>query len=163
MHRKPSRMGAAVVTRKAKSGVTTFSIKYVDAAGEQAWERIGTDDEGWTRAKARAVLEERLTDVRREGLRRPSHVTVADVAREWVAVYPTAKTLKRSTTSSYTEHRRELHRPDPRSPAGSSAAYRALDRYVAHRLAAGAAPASVNRHLNVLSLIVRSAPQAPAP
>jgi site-specific recombinase XerD len=157
MHRKPSRMGAAVIARKAKNGATTFSIKYRDSAGEQAWERLGTDSEGWTRAKARAVLEERLTDVRREGLRRPSNVTVASVAGDWLAVYPSAKGLKRSTTAGYAGIVNNYVVPLLGHLRIDELDVAVLDRYVADRLAAGAAPASVNRELNVLSLIVRNA------
>jgi hypothetical protein len=97
MHRKANRHDAAVVARTGKSGVTTFSIKFRDADGRQAWERIGTDAEGWTRTKAKTELEARLVDVQREGLRRPREATVEDVAREWLAVYPTTKRLKHST------------------------------------------------------------------
>ena len=46
MQRHPSRHGAAVIARKSKSGVVTLSIKYLDAAGEPAWERLGTDADG---------------------------------------------------------------------------------------------------------------------
>jgi integrase len=157
MHRNASRAGAAVVERKAKNGTTTFSIKYRDASGEQAWERLGADREGWTRRKAQAVLNERLTDVHRDGLRRPSPITVADVAREWVATYPTTKGLKHSTTTAYASIVENYVVPFLGDLRIGDLDVAVLDRYVADRLAEGRAPATVNRQLNVLSLIVRSA------
>lgn len=158
MQRNANRHGAAVVARKASStGVTTFNIKYIDAAGEQAWERLGTDREGWTRPKARAVLDDRLSDVRREGLKRPSQITVADVALEWLEVYPTTKALKRSTASSYRSIVEKYLVPLLGHLRIEALGVGEIDRYVAERLADGLAPATVNRQLNVLSLIVRSA------
>jgi integrase len=157
MHKHANRRGAAVVTRTAKNGATTFSIKFIDAAGEQAWERLGTDREGWTRSKARAALDNRLADVRREGLTRPSPITVADISREWLATYPATRKLKRSTVLGYTaivENYVVSYLGDLRIGDLDVAV---LDRYVADRLEAGAAPATVNRELNVVSLIVRSA------
>jgi integrase len=157
MHRKANRHGGAVVVRTSKSGVKTFSLKWVDAAGEQAWERLGSETDGWTRSKARAALEERLTDVRREGLRRPARVTVADVAREWVAVYPTTRSLKRSTANGYASMVEHYVVPYLGHLPIDGLDVVVLDRFVAERLADGLAPATVNRQLNVLSLIVRSA------
>jgi integrase len=157
MHRKANRHGGAVVVRTSKSGVKTFSLKWVDAAGEQAWERLGSETDGWTRSKARAALEERLTDVRREGLRRPACVTVADVAREWVAVYPTTRSLKRSTANGYASMVEHYVVPYLGHLPIDALDVAVLDRFVADRLANGLAPATVNRQLNVLSLIVRSA------
>jgi integrase len=72
-------------------------------------------------------------------------------------VYPTTKTLKRSTTSSYTSIVQNYVVPLLGHLRIDELDVAVLDRYVAERLAAGAAPATVNRHLNVLSLIVRSA------
>jgi integrase len=152
-----NRRGAAVVARTAKNGTVTFSIKYLDAAGEQTWERLGTDAEGWTRPKARAVLDDRLSDVRREGLRRPSAVTFGDVANEWIGTYPTTKGLKHSTASSYQGIVNGYLIPQLGHLRIGDVDVAALDRYVADRLDEGLAPATVNRQLNVLSLIVRAA------
>lgn len=157
MRKHSDRRDAAVVARTAKSGVMTFSIKFRDADGHQAWERLGTDAEGWTRPKAKAELEARLVDVQREGLRRPSQTTVADVANEWVATYPAAKRLKRSTADGYRSIVRNHLVPALGHLRIDRLDVAALERYVAGRLAEGLAPATVNRHLNVVSLIVRAA------
>src|SRR5215211_2428112 len=94
------RRGACVIRRQGKRGVV-FYVKYVDAAGTQVKERVGSEADGWTERKARAELEARLTDVRREGLRKPTALIFAAFADEWAATYPDAKALKRSTRESY--------------------------------------------------------------
>jgi hypothetical protein len=76
-------------------------VKYVDAAGRQVKERLGRTTDGWTERKAKAELDARLTDVRRDGLRKPHALTFASFADEWLATYPDAKGLKRSTRESY--------------------------------------------------------------
>jgi integrase len=157
MHTNANRHGAAVVPRTAKNGVTTFSIKYADAAGEQTWERLGTEREGWTERKAKAELEQRLVDVAREGLRRPSPITVADCAHDWLATYPAMKNLKRSTRDGYTTIVKKHIVPKLGHLRIGELDVAVLDRYVAEHLAEGGAPGSCNRHLNVLSLIVRMA------
>jgi site-specific recombinase XerD len=156
-YRNPTRHLAQVVARKAKNGRTTFSIRYVDAAGEHVWERLGTDDDGWTRSMARAELEQRLVDVRRDGYRRPGDTTFADVARDWLDTYPVTKRLKRTTRTGYATIVDNHLIPHLGELPLDRLNVTALDRYVAARLEGGLSPASVNRHLNVVSLIVRAA------
>lgn len=154
----PTRHGAAVVVRTARgTGRKTFSIKYVDAGGQLAWERLGTDEDGWTRPKAKAELEQRLVDVRREGLRRPSGMTFGELAEQWYATYPTAKQLKHSTDVGYRSIVRNHLVPHLGHLTLDRLDVATLDRYVADRLREGCEGSSVNRHLNVVSLIVRSA------
>jgi integrase len=157
MPHNANRHGAAVLRRTARSGVTTYSIKYADAAGEQTWERLGTDREGWSERKAKAELEQRLVDVAREGLRRPSPITVADIAEDWLATYPATKNLKKSTRAGYTTIVRKHIVPKLGQLRIGELDVGVLDRYVAEHLAGGGEPGSVNRHLNVLSLIIRMA------
>jgi integrase len=157
MQKHPNRRDAAVVTRTAKSGITTFSIKFRDADGRQVWERLGTDAEGWTRPKAKAELEARLVDVQREGLRRPAETTVKDLAEEWVAVYPQTKRLKRSTAQGYRSIVDNHLVPRLGHLRVDQLDVAAIERYAADLLKDGVAPATVNRHLNVVSLIVRAA------
>jgi integrase len=154
---KATRYRAEVVSRKARNGRTTYSIRYVDAAGQRVWERLGTDEDSCNERRARDELEQRLVDVRREGHRGPSKTTFERVAREWVATYPTAKGLKRSTRSSYETIVEKYLVPHLGYLTLDCVDVGVLDRYVAARLDEGLAPASVNRHLNVLSLIVRAA------
>jgi len=152
----PTRHGAAVVARKAKNGRTTFSLKYHDAAGELVWERLGTDADGWTRRAARDELEQRLVDVRRDGYRKPSGMTFAELARDWLATYPAAKALKRSTSSGYRTIVETHLIPCFGDVTLDRFDVALLDRYVGERLERGLSAGSVNRHLNVVSLIVRA-------
>jgi integrase len=158
MRNHGTRRGACVVKRTSGStGVTTFSLKFIDADGAQAWERLGTDVDGWTDKKARAELEQRLVDVRREGLRRPADTTFRTVAQEWLDMYPTSKRLKRSTKDGYRTIVEKHLIPNLGTLRIDELDVHALDHYVARTLADGAEPGSVNRHLNVVSLIVKAA------
>jgi hypothetical protein len=74
--RIPDAERASVIRRDGVRGAV-FYVKFVDAAGRQVKERIGREADGWNERKARAELEARLTDVRREGLRKPKALTFA--------------------------------------------------------------------------------------
>ena len=151
-----SRHGAAVVARRGSRGIT-YALKYVDAGGEQVWERLGRDTEGWTEPKARAELDARLVDVRREGKRKPSTVTVGAFCEEWLVTYPTAKRLKKSTADGYTTIVRQHLVPALGHLRVADLDVGQLERYVADRMSDGLGAGSVNRHLNVVSLIVKAA------
>jgi integrase len=92
--------GACVLRYDGKRG-TTWSIKFVDASGRQTRELLGPASEGWTRRKAEAALRARLTDVAREGYRKPSPVTFETFARDWLDTYPDAREHRRTTRSDY--------------------------------------------------------------
>ena len=92
--------GACVLRYDGKRG-TTWSIKYVDASGRQTRELLGPASEGWTKRKAEAALRARLTDVEREGYRKPSPVTFETCAREWLDTYPDAREHRRTTRADY--------------------------------------------------------------
>jgi integrase len=148
--------GAAVIRREGKRGAT-LAIKFIDAGGRQVWETLGRETDGWTEKKARAELEARLTDVRREGLRKPQALTLSVFADEWLATYPDTKGLKRSTRESY-ESLIERHF----KPALGHLRLEALDvaqveRYLAVKRRAGLQPRTLNRHLNLLNLILSAA------
>ena len=110
-------------------------------------------------AKARAELEARLVDIRREGLaKRTGRITFALLADEWLATYPGQAALKRSTADGYRSivetHLKPAPRTHPRRrPRRRSP--RALRR--AGMLRAGAAPRTCNRHLNVVHAILKMA------
>src|SRR6266536_5978155 len=92
--------GAAVIRYAGKRGVV-WRVKYRDAEGRQVKETLGPASEGWTKRKAEAALRARLTDVAREGYRKPTPVTFATFAEEGLRDYPDAKGLKRSTRRGY--------------------------------------------------------------
>jgi integrase len=158
MQNEHTRHGACVLRVEGKRGVV-FKIKYCDATGRQVKETIGREREGWTEPKARAELEARLVDVRREALTAPTREMFADFAREWVETYPAAKGLKRSTREGYRSVvERHLipvfgHRRLGAIETGH------VQRYVADALAAPRPlqPRTVNTHLNVLHAIYKAA------
>lgn len=148
--------GSAVIRRAGKRGVV-FYVKFVDAGGRQVKERLGREVDGWTERKARAELEARLTDVRREGMRKPRALILSTFADEWLATYPDAKGLKRSTRESYkTIIDRHL------KPALGHLRLEAVDvaqmeRYLAAKRREGLQPRTLNRQLNLLNLILAAA------
>ena len=78
---------------------------------------LGRESDGWTDQKARAELDARLVDVRREGLTASSKTTFGQVADEWLATYPKSKRLKTSTVEGYRsivdQHLKPVLRPSP--------------------------------------------------
>src|SRR5215211_256453 len=150
------RRGACVIRRQGKRGVV-FYVKYVDAAGTQVKERVGSEADGWTEQKARAELEARLTDVRREGLRKPSALSFAAFADDWLATYADARGLKRSTRESYRSlldcHLKPAFGPFRLDQLDVAA----VERYLAAKRRAAYEPRTLNRHLNLLGLVLRYA------
>ena len=103
------------------------------------------------------MLAERVVDVRREGLRRPAETTVAEFARQWLATYPQTKRLKKSTTDGYTTIVETHLIPRIGTVTVAALDVDTVEQYAAACMADGLSAGSVNRHLNLLSLIVRAA------
>jgi integrase len=148
--------GAAVIRRKGKRG-TTLAIKFIDAGGRQVWETLGRETDGWTEKKARAELEARLTDVRREGLRKPRTLTLSLFADEWLATYPDAKGLKRSTRESYESLIERHFKPALGHLRLESLDVGHVEQYLAAKRRDRLQPRTLNRHLNLLNLIMSAA------
>jgi integrase len=87
-----------------------FRIKYRDATGLQVMETIGRADDGCTRRKAERELRNRLTDVDRDGWRKPERLTFEAFARRFVADYLPGRNLKPSTVIDYEN---TIGLPDP--------------------------------------------------
>jgi integrase len=148
--------GAAVIKYEGKRG-TVWRVKYRDAGGRQVMETLGRAGDGWTKRKAEAELRHRLADVDREGLRHVAPTTFETFAREWLASYPDAKGLKRSTRDSY-ETIVERHLvPALGSRKLEAIDVRMLEDYVAGKRRADFAPRSINRQLNLLHAILEAA------
>jgi hypothetical protein len=62
--------GACTIRYAGKRGVVWY-VKYTDASGKQVKERVGSAADGGTKRKAEAALRGRLTDVARDGYRKP--------------------------------------------------------------------------------------------
>jgi integrase len=89
-----------VVEYPGKRGVV-FRIKYRDAAGRQVMETLGPAAAGWTERKARRELRNRLTDVERDGFRKPERLTFEAFAERFKADYLPGRNLKPSTIVDY--------------------------------------------------------------
>jgi integrase len=74
--------GSAVIRYDGKRGLV-FRIKYADADGRQVMETLGPEREGWTEKRANAELQNRLADVRRIQLRKPTKLTFNEYADLW--------------------------------------------------------------------------------
>jgi integrase len=153
--------GAAVIKYEGKRGVV-WRVKYRDADGRQVQETLGRTSDGWSRRKAEAELRARLTDVRRTGLRKLEPVTFKSFAQEWVATYPAAKGLKRSTREGY-KAIVDLHLEPAfgqlrleEIDVGRIDAYMATKRKGSKDKPA-LAPRTVNRHLNLLHQLLEAA------
>src|SRR4051794_15097566 len=92
--------GAAVIRYAGKRGVVWYA-KYRDASGKQVKERLGRSQDGWTKRKAEVALRARLTDVEREGYRKPERLTVAAFSKRFETEHLPGRNLKRSTLIDY--------------------------------------------------------------
>jgi integrase len=92
--------GAAVVEYDGKRG-RVYRIKYVDAAGKQIQETVGAERDGVTRKQAAAALQDRLSDVRRRGYRRPERLTFTEWVDRWYAEGPVRRAWKPTTVAQY--------------------------------------------------------------
>jgi len=148
--------GAAVVKYEGKRG-TVWRVKYRDADGRQIQETLGRAADGWTKRKAGAELRARLTAVEKEGYRTPRPERFEDFAREWLARYPAAKSLKRSTETSYGQIIEPHLIPALGHVNLDVLGVRRIEEYIATKHRSGYAPRTINRHLNLLNLILSSA------
>jgi len=135
-----------------------FRIRYRDVAGVRVLETLGSEADGWTEPRAKDVLRERLVDVKRDRRRKVAPVTLTEFAREWLPTYASTKKLKKSTRTSYhsiIEHHFATSKLG--KTVLSTIDVDDVERYVAAKLRGGLASGSVNRHLNVLSLVFNAA------
>jgi integrase len=116
-----------------------------------------TRNDGCDHGEARAELEARLTDVRRQGLRKPQALTFSVFADEWLATYPDAKGLKRSTRESYESLTERHFKPSLGHLRLESLGVAQVERYLAAKRSEGLQPRTLNRHLNLLNLIMGAA------
>ena len=145
-----------VLPYAGKRGVT-WSVKFRDADGKQVRERLGGADEGWTRTKAKAALRARLVEVEREGYRRPEPTTFGSFADGWLDAYADAHGLKRSTRASYRTIV-DLHLVPAFGPLRlEDVTANRIERHLAAKRRDGLAPATLHRHLAILSLLFRQA------
>jgi integrase len=148
--------GACLVRYAGKRGVT-WRIKYADAAGRQVMETLGREADGWTERRAEAELRERLVRVERQRYRRPPPLTFAAFAERWVDEHAEARGLKHSTREGYRAIVEQHLAPAFGALMLAVVDVEELERYVARKKRAGLQPRTINRHLNVLSALFKTA------
>jgi integrase len=158
--------GAVVRYKHKNKPGATWNLKYTDASGRQVWEKLGREAEGWDRKKAKAELRDRLNAVERERYVRPSKLTFGAFADDFLATYPAKSELKRSSEEGYRNIIENHLRPAFGSLPLTEITVARVDRYIASKKRqvqrrsprvqgkAGYEARSINRHLNVLSLIL---------
>jgi integrase len=147
--------GAAVVRRAGKRNAT-WSVKYLDAAGVQVWERLGREPE-WNETRAQRELGVRLARVERERWRKPAGVTFADFVERFRREYLPGRGLKRSTTLAY-----DVDLDRHLVPAFGEMLIEAIepehvDRLVSTKLGEGLAPKTVANLLGTLRVVFKVA------
>jgi hypothetical protein len=108
-------MKGSVIRYRGKRGVV-WRIKYQDASGRQVMETVGAERDGVTEQQAREALEDRRSDVRRKGYRRPGQKTFRQAGREWHAAERLARGWKPNTVAKYAR----VHTQERRSTACTS-------------------------------------------
>lgn len=120
--------------------------------------RVSAAREGTTRRDAERALRARLTDVEREGYRKPEPLTFAAFAERFVAEHLPARNLSKSTLVAYGISIRHLVR-ELGSVRLSELERRPelVERFVAARLAGGSSPKTVRNDLTLLGRMFRVA------
>ena len=146
--------GAAVIKYDGKRGVVWYA-KYRDATGRQVKERLGPAPE-WTKRKAEAELRARLTAVTKDGMRKIEPLRFEGFARAWLPSHVETKGLKRSTEQAYDQIISPHLVPYFGTLNLDAIDVARIEAYVATKRKKYASR-TINRHLNVLNLILSSA------
>lgn len=136
---------------------TVWRLRYADAAGRRVSETLGSERDGWNDRSARDALLDRLHRVRNERHVRSQPVTLDAFARGWLDTYPAAKGLRESTRRGYARILEKHVLPVLGDRRLEEVDVDALEAYVARKRRAGLSPGTLNRHLNVLSLVLGAA------
>jgi integrase len=147
--------GPAVVRREGKRGAT-WNIKFPDAAGEQVWERLGREADGWTEKRARRELGKRLAAVD-AGFRKPGKLTFADFAERFRSEYLPGRNLKRSTLVAYDVDLDRHLIPAFGRQALASIDAESIDGYIGAKTAAGLSPKTISNTLTTLRMMFKVA------
>lgn len=131
-----------------------FAIKYRDANGEQVWETLGSEAEGWSYKRASEVRAERISEVKNRNRTRPSRLSFEVFAREQLETHAKENDLKRSTRESYRAILDTHLIPAFGAVSLGKIDDARIERYLNSK---DLSNATLNRHLNVLSLIFKRA------
>lgn len=158
--------GGSVVAYEGARG-RVWRIKYRDAAGRQVMETLGRADDGWTERKAQRELRNRLTDVDRDGYRKPERLTFAAFAGRFEGDYLPGRNLKPSTLLDYSN---TIGRPDNErdvkarhlceffgSRELASIEPADVDAYIVAAKRKGLSPKTISNHLGTLGVMFKVA------
>ncbi len=148
-------MAGCVLRYDGKKGVT-YTIRF-EHEGKQVRERLGRASDGWTPRKAKAALQERLHEVRKDDYRKPSKTTFGTFAANWADEHCDANDLKRSTRHGYNTIARCHLLPAFGHLRVEDVTVGRIEAHLAAARKAGVAPASLHRQLACLSLIMKKA------
>ena len=147
--------GACVVRREGKRGVT-WSIKFLDAAGVQVWERLGREPE-WNEQRAERELGVRLARVERERWRKPTGVTFADFVERFRREYLPGRNLKKSTQVAYNVDLDRHLLPTFGPILMDAIEPEHVDYFVSAKLGDGLSPKTVSNLLGTLRVVFKVA------
>jgi Phage integrase, N-terminal SAM-like domain len=90
----------SVIEYRGKRGVV-WRIKYPDASGRQVMETLGPERDGWTERKAKAALQDRLSDVRRKAYLKPKALTFRGYVSKWFEQEAAKRRWRPKTVQTY--------------------------------------------------------------
>jgi integrase len=140
----------SVIPYHGKRG-TVWRITWRDSTGKQTMETLGKAADGWTEAKAKRELRNRLTDADR-GYRAPQALTFDAFADRFETDYLPGRNLKRSTTIDYELTLRRHLRPYFGAMKLSTIEPAHVDAYITGKTKT-LSPKTVTNHLALLGVM----------
>jgi integrase len=120
-------------------------------------ETVGKASEGWNKRKAQTALRERLVAVEKESYKRPHPIKFRAFVAEWLETYTQVKELKASTVTGYRVILTSHLLPAFGSVRLTDIGPELIDRYIARKRRTNLKGSTINRHLNLLSLLFSTA------
>ena len=146
--------GSAVIPYHGKRG-TVWRIKFADADGVQVMQTLGPEREGWTQKRANEELQNRLADVRRIKLRKPTKTTFNEYADSWFAEGEKRRRWRPRTVIQYRSISKRLKREFGPMPIATIRP-RHVSAYIAKQTA-DYESSTVGRDVDLLHDILKSA------
>ena len=146
------------VWRYAGTRGVVWRIRYQDATGRRVMETLGKEP-AWDRKRAQTELRRRLVDVERDGYQKPQKLTFAAFAERWLNEYLPGRGLKLTTTDGYrqTINRHLLPTFGKHPLERLEREPELIDRYITAKTRAGLSPKTINNHLLVLQVMLKTA------
>ena len=113
----------------------------------------------WDRKRAETELRRRLVDVERDGYQKPQKLSFSEFAARWLEEYLPGRGLKLTTTDNYrqTINRHLLPAFGKHTLERLEREPELIDRYITAKTRAGLSPKTINNHLLVLQVMLKTA------